>query len=55
MPISEPPPPVAQRLLTGACVPEWLSSPIILKMGPPEAASSRRAFWMGGAYTQFSA
>jgi len=55
LPIREPPPPVTQRLLTGAWVPEWLSSPIMRKIGPPEAASSRRAFWMGGAYTQFSA
>ena len=53
-PISEPPPPVSQRLLIGACVPEWLSSPTMRRMGPPAAVSRRRAFWTGGAYTQFS-
>ncbi len=48
LPISEPPPPVTQRLLIGACVPEWLSSPTSRSIGPPEAVKSRRAFWIGG-------
>src|SRR5262249_9759825 len=52
---SAPPPVVFHSLEYGECEPLWHSPPRISRIAPPEAAASRLALAIDGAYTHFAA